>query len=321
MPPSAPVSPPSWSVKKFGAKGDGITDDTKAVQAAFDAAAKAQTNGLYFPAGKYLLSSTISGGNSAGMRVRGAGISRTILACGHSGIGLAWTNPVSYSVDSLSIAELSIIGPGKTTPSIGIAIGAYGPQFGFNAQNITLDHVALSEWGIASAWTNVWLYSFDSCVISNAVEGLRFAGCHAGTVRESFFVNTWGTAGGTAIGYHLPMNLGSGDNAKIDSCLFFSWTNAIYNEELSLLAENNHTEYCGELYELHGTVRNTILSPYIFDPPNAWDVPGGLINADSAAIGRLVIINPFQDGNYRHRTLWNCIGGCTIQPILLGLLP
>ena len=43
------------SVKKFGATGDGNTDDSKAIQAAFDKAA-ATKQSLFFPSGTYLLS-------------------------------------------------------------------------------------------------------------------------------------------------------------------------------------------------------------------------------------------------------------------------
>ena len=44
------------SVKDFGAVGDGSTDDPAAIQAAFDSSAK----GIYFPAGLYVLSSTVT---------------------------------------------------------------------------------------------------------------------------------------------------------------------------------------------------------------------------------------------------------------------
>jgi len=53
----------SVSVKDFGATGNGSTDDTAAIQLAVTAA---YTNGksLYFPAGTYLMSSTITMGNT-----------------------------------------------------------------------------------------------------------------------------------------------------------------------------------------------------------------------------------------------------------------
>jgi len=46
------------SVKDFGAVGDGVTDDTAAIQNALDVASSSTTNGvvIYFPRGKYLVS-------------------------------------------------------------------------------------------------------------------------------------------------------------------------------------------------------------------------------------------------------------------------
>jgi PA14 domain/Pectate lyase superfamily protein len=54
---------PSWkNVKDFGAKGDGITDDSNAIQAALTALKPVQTNAysvLYFPAGNYRITKTL----------------------------------------------------------------------------------------------------------------------------------------------------------------------------------------------------------------------------------------------------------------------
>lgn len=54
----------SYSVKDFGATGDGVTDDTAAIQLAVTAAF-ANLRSLYFPAGTYIMSSTITMGNTA----------------------------------------------------------------------------------------------------------------------------------------------------------------------------------------------------------------------------------------------------------------
>lgn len=45
------------NVKKFGAKGDGKTDDTKAIQAAIDAAPENMQSVIFFPKGTYILRS------------------------------------------------------------------------------------------------------------------------------------------------------------------------------------------------------------------------------------------------------------------------
>lgn len=68
------ASPATLSVREFGAKGDGKTDDTQAIQAAFDAAGKQRhggrhgARGMYynsfpevlFPPGKYIISAAIT---------------------------------------------------------------------------------------------------------------------------------------------------------------------------------------------------------------------------------------------------------------------
>ncbi|MFT3682435.1 MAG: glycoside hydrolase family 55 protein [Ferruginibacter sp.] len=46
-----------FNVKKYGAKGDGKTDDTKAIQAAIDAAPANMQSVIYFPKGTYMLRS------------------------------------------------------------------------------------------------------------------------------------------------------------------------------------------------------------------------------------------------------------------------
>ena len=58
----------------FGAAGDGSTDDTAALQAALDAAAKRGSPGILFiPHGNYLVSKTLTLENTGGLIVRGAG--------------------------------------------------------------------------------------------------------------------------------------------------------------------------------------------------------------------------------------------------------
>lgn len=48
---------PTYNVKNFGARGNGITDDTRAIQKAINKAAQAKNATVYFPAGTYLISS------------------------------------------------------------------------------------------------------------------------------------------------------------------------------------------------------------------------------------------------------------------------
>ena len=71
------------SVKDFGAVGDGVADDTAAIQAAIDAAATFGVTGnfgaaVYFPSGRYIVSSTISLPGSQYVSLFGTGRSSVI---------------------------------------------------------------------------------------------------------------------------------------------------------------------------------------------------------------------------------------------------
>lgn len=79
----------SVSVKDFGAKGDGVTDDTAAIQLGINAASTAGTK-LYFPSGTYILTLgtniTLEGGATVcalvaktGMQIVGDGFNHSIL--------------------------------------------------------------------------------------------------------------------------------------------------------------------------------------------------------------------------------------------------
>lgn len=68
----------------FGATGDGTTNDTAAVQAAFDAAAANSTNGctVYFPAGYYICSGGLTYNSSQSLEIRGDGFQNTFIETG-----------------------------------------------------------------------------------------------------------------------------------------------------------------------------------------------------------------------------------------------
>lgn len=70
----------SYSVKDFGAKGDGVTDDTVALRAAIKAAADNRPSTVYFPAGVYVSNDyLIPSGNTTW---RGAGQTTSVIVPG-----------------------------------------------------------------------------------------------------------------------------------------------------------------------------------------------------------------------------------------------
>lgn len=73
---AAPPSPPqAANVRDFGAKGDGVADDTRAIQAAIEAT---KAGAVYLPPGRYLVSDFIRI-TRPGVVLRGAGPERSVL--------------------------------------------------------------------------------------------------------------------------------------------------------------------------------------------------------------------------------------------------
>ena len=102
--PSVAQTPPAdagvLNVRDFGAKGDGITDDTKALIAAIDAAGPDtgpnfwHTRIVYLPPGTYLVSGTLThhyanGGFASGMSLRGASAANTVIRLRDHAAGFA----------------------------------------------------------------------------------------------------------------------------------------------------------------------------------------------------------------------------------------
>lgn len=89
----------------YGAKGDGITDDTTVLQAAFTAAGQ-----IYIPAGTYLVSSALRYASNS--YIYGAGRGQTIIKVKDNSTinGGAIYPPVSGIVSNVTIAHMSIDG-------------------------------------------------------------------------------------------------------------------------------------------------------------------------------------------------------------------
>jgi hypothetical protein len=97
------------SIEDFGAVGDGITDDTAAIQAALTYAATTKNVGVYIPSGKYKITSsivvpTVAGQNFLNIDVYGNGYSSQILQYNNSSV-FSFAN-LTYEV---SFRNLSVI--------------------------------------------------------------------------------------------------------------------------------------------------------------------------------------------------------------------
>jgi hypothetical protein len=75
----------SVSVKDFGAVGDGVVDDTAAINLAITAVQAMATHSLHFPAGNYLISAPLTSITGTGWTIAGDGIYSTYITSSYNG--------------------------------------------------------------------------------------------------------------------------------------------------------------------------------------------------------------------------------------------
>ena len=110
----------SISVKDFGAVGDGITDDTIAIQAAIDA-----SQVIYFPIGTYRITATISkpSPSPSRMRLYGAGKYKSIIKADSALTNtnmFEFGNTTGHGAPQTEIVDLGFDGYAKANNNIGV---------------------------------------------------------------------------------------------------------------------------------------------------------------------------------------------------------
>ena len=125
----------SIDVRYYGAKGDGITDDTAAIQAAINAGG--QGSCIYIPAGTYKITGTLRMTNAL-QALRGAGsrLSYLVYSPTASGSAIIITNGTpSYHCQ---ITGLGFMGASDAHTKVGIELA--------DVSNVTIDDVAFNPW-------------------------------------------------------------------------------------------------------------------------------------------------------------------------------
>lgn len=154
------------NVQWFGAKGDGVTNDTAAIQAAMDSM---QSGTLFFPAGTYIFSSLSFVGNDKQITLRGEGYQNTANdPFGNSN----WNYPkvkgtvlrstassgnaiLLSTILACNVCDMAIVGPGSGT-AIGVKLTS-----------------PIGACGLA-VWTNVMIANFAQGIAGDALYDSQF---------------------------------------------------------------------------------------------------------------------------------------------------
>ena len=155
----------SWvNVKTaFGAKGDGLTDDTAAIQRAFDSINQSGNNPvLWFPAGVYLLSSTLTLTHLNSFSIRGEDPTSTSLKwAGPDGATMLQTDASTY----FRISRLTFDGSGKAATAEDLTTLSNSPGGFYSTFNeISDQHIVGVKTGIklsVAAETTIERVFFD----------------------------------------------------------------------------------------------------------------------------------------------------------------
>lgn len=243
---------PSWiNVKSRGAKGDGVTDDTTAIQNAISSAAKAgQPYVVYFPAGNYRITRTLSakyqhlvvyGEDPATTKLSWAGASGAdmILANGVSwstwgrltlegngaaggGLHFRWDDvgPGEYSTQGVSVLDMvfrrmgkGIIGGAPSPGNMDSDIGIFRTRF----ESCSIAGLSTESWNALDYWV------FDSAFVDNARGATNRYGSGNFNIHNSYF------SGSTVADVDIDKNamfLGLHGNTSIGSKQFLHLTPA-----------------------------------------------------------------------------------------------
>jgi len=217
------------SVKDFGAIGDGVTDDTAAVQAAISG-----SQSIYFPKGTYLVSGAISKTVTTSIALFGDGEGNTVIKkSGDTDLFQLTANggAVQMLIENMTLSPLTNMSSGAAInilsganiPSVTVqnvfisSGGGFEFKYGIRLNNCTesrFDNVVM--YGLNATKFIGWyvtgtvpstVYKISNCSVYNAlvgasfvnstspgVEGVQFNGCDfVGVATGVLYNNTFGT--------------------------------------------------------------------------------------------------------------------------------
>jgi polygalacturonase len=151
------------SVKDFGAVGDGVADDTAAIQTALDSGAKV----IYFPSGSYGLSADVNVTNS-GQTLSGYGAEIIALSAGVGGFTLGFDGTAFLKTNDISIVGFTFTGANTSVSTPSGAITVYPPTTNPYVEGGGCSYISVSDCKFTG---------FTFGVIATAADNIRVTNC------------------------------------------------------------------------------------------------------------------------------------------------
>jgi hypothetical protein len=223
------------NVKDYGAKGDGVTDDSAAIQSVLD------LKGIvYIPSGTYLINTTLK--IKSNTKLYGDGIEATILKEGGAGTTLAtmatsilvnqaYSDNDAAGNDSMHVENIAFHGQ-RTAPiadgSVGTNKGIGGVYFKYASRSRIRDCYFKDGWcgfvitGTRTGFDSQSQNSIFDCTVYNATSWNQNgnAGVPRGILINTAYTYMRGcSTSSCATGFYI-----GGEQLVVDSCNTFNWT-------------------------------------------------------------------------------------------------
>lgn len=187
------LSKTAINVKTFGALGNGVSNDTAAIQAALNYI-KTNNSALFFPPGIYVIVAALTNNPAIdGTVVYGSGEGRSIIqqtTDSANAFSVLKGRGNNQHAEALTIRNLSIIGPGET--SGGSGVGGYGIYIEGSSGNLArfkLDGVRIAQFAQGIHASGVDQLQIESSWIGHCDIGVNFSGVVNAAVIQSSALN------------------------------------------------------------------------------------------------------------------------------------